>query len=138
MAARKEVATERRMLGRDDILNAVDIAVIEVDVPEWGGVVSVKPMNVAQRDAFEIAVSDSDGEVQRKDFRAKLVVRTVVDPISGTRIFKDEDIKALNAKSAAAVSRIFEAAAKASGLSPEDVEKLEGNLAGQADDSNTD
>jgi hypothetical protein len=127
-----------RKLGRDDILNAVDIELVEINVPEWGGLVTIKPMNVAQRDAFEINVSDKDGEVQRKNFRAKLVIRTVVDPESHTRIFKDEDIPALNAKSAAAVSRVFEAAARASGLSPEDVEKLEGNSNGQADDSSSD
>jgi len=118
-------------LNRDSILGAEDLPLVEVAVPEWGGSVWVKPMTAAGRDAFEVAVSDDNGEVDRRNFRAKLVARCAVDPETGVRLFKDDDAKALGSKNALPLSRIFEAAAKASGLTPEDVEKLEGNSDGR-------
>lgn len=126
------------VLGRDAILNVEDLPLTEVDVPEWGGVVYVKPMTASERDAFEAAVSDLEGNVDRKNFRAKLVARCAVDPATGERVFRDDDVKALGLKNALPLSRVFDAAAAASGLSPEDVAGLEGNSDGREGDSSSD
>lgn len=123
---------------RERILGAEDLPLVAVEVVEWNETVWVKPMSAAGRDAFESAVSDDNGEVDKRNFRAKLVVRCVVDPETGVRVFKDDDAKALGAKNALPLNRIFEAAAKASGLSPDDVEKLEGNSDGPVDASSSD
>lgn len=124
-------------LTRDGILATEDLPLVAVEVPEWGGTVWVKPMTAAGRDAFEAAVSDDNGTVDKRNFRAKLVVRCAVTP-EGVRLFKDDDAKALGAKNALPLNRIFEVAAKASGLSPEDVEKLEGNSDGRGGVSSSD
>jgi len=124
-------------LTRDGILGAEDLPLVPVEVPEWGGTVWVKPMTAAGRDAFEVAVSDDNGEVDRKNFRAKLVVRTAVTP-DGVRLFTDDDAKTIGAKNALPVNRVFEVAARASGLTPEDVAGLEGNSAGRDGDSSID
>jgi len=128
----------KKLLLRDGILGADDLPLVEVAVPEWGGVVWVKPMTAEGRDAFEADVSDAEGNIDKHNFRANLCVRCIVDPESGERVFKDADAKALGAKNALPVNRVFEVAAQASGLTPEDVEKLEGNSDGRGGDSSSD
>jgi len=136
MTDKKETAPV--VLLRDAILSAVDLPLVEVEVPEWGGIVYVKPMTAGARDAFEASVADSEGNVDRRNFRAKLVVRCMVDPETGHRLFKDTDALALADKNALPVSRVFDAAAKASGLSPDDVEAMEGNSDGRDGASSSD
>lgn len=125
-------------LQRDQILAVADLPLAAVEVPEWGGTVWVKPMTAAGRDAFESAVSDESGDIDRTNFRANLVVRCAVDPETGKRIFKDGDANALGEKNALPVNRVFEVAARASGLTPEDVAGLEGNSDGRGGDSSSD
>ena len=138
MTEEKVKAASVVALNRDAILAVEDLPLVPVEVPEWGGTVWVKPMTAAGRDAFEVAVSDDNGEIDRRNFRAKLVVRCAVDPETGVRLFKDDDAKILGAKNALPLSRVFEAAARASGLSPDDVEKLQGNSDGRDGDSSSD
>ena len=120
-----------RALSRDAIFEVADLPLIAVEVPEWGGAVWVKPMTAAGRDAFESDVSDAEGNIDRSNFRANLVVRCAVDPDTGKRLFRDNDAAALGAKNALPINRVFEVAAKASGLTPEDVAGLEGNSDGR-------
>jgi len=133
-----EIKAAPTTLRRDDILAVDDLPLVPVEVPEWGGAVWVKPMTAAGRDAFEVAVSDDNGEIDRHNFRAKLVARCAVDPETGVRLFKDEDAKALGAKNALPLSRIFDAAARASGLTPDDLAAMEGNSDGRGGASSSD
>ena len=130
-----------KILGRDDILAAPDITTIEVDVPEWGGVVVCKPLSAAQRDAFEASVTETKNgqtKLNGTNFRAKLVARCIVDPENGLRLFTNEDIELLGKKSSKALSRVFDAVSTASGMTKEDLESLEGNSNGQDEDSSSD
>jgi hypothetical protein len=96
-------------LSRDQILAANDLEVREVDVPEWGGTVKVRPLNGAERDRFEASLRKerrrADGKegtelvANTDNMRAKLVARAVVDD-DGKRVFTDADINALGEKSA--------------------------------------
>lgn len=118
-----------KYLTRDAILKAQDLPVEEVEVSEWGGVVRVRGLTGAERDAFEQSIVEQRGKNTRmnlRNIRAKLVALTVVDE-NGNRIFSDEDAEALGKKSAAALDRIFAVAQRLSGLRPEDVEELAGN-----------
>jgi len=106
-------------LSRDDILKAADRATEEVDVPEWGGSVLVRGLSGRERDEFEVSMSvRRDGEYV-PDFantRAKLVTRCVVDD-DGNRVFDEyRDVEVLGEKSAAALDRVYSAAARLSGL----------------------
>ena len=88
-------------LTRDEILGAVDLKVVEVAVPEWGGTVRVSMMTGTERDAFEAETVVRKGkrvEVNMVNMRARLVARTVVDE-KGARVFSDGDVEALAAKS---------------------------------------
>ena len=129
------------ILGRDAILAAQDAVTEQVDVPEWGGAVLVKAMSGEQRDAFEKSIlkdkADPSKGVEMRDFRARFAARVIVDA-KGTRLFTDEDVKALSRKSAKALDRVYDAGARLAGLRKEDAERLAGNSDAQSDGSTTD
>lgn len=118
-----------KYLTREDILAADDIQVEEIVVPEWGGKVRVRGLSGTERDAFEATILDNKCNVTKKNIenlRAKLVSLSVVDE-AGNRLFSDNDIVALGAKSARPVQRVFNIAQKLSGISEEDIEELTKN-----------
>jgi hypothetical protein len=43
------------LLSRDDILNADDLTIETIAVPEWGGEVNVKTLTGAEKDKWETA-----------------------------------------------------------------------------------
>lgn len=110
------------MSTREQILAIDDVQVVPVAVPEWGMTVHVRSMTAGDRDRFEASMQGK----ALNDIRAKLAVATVCDA-DGTRVFNPDDVAALSAKSAAALSRLFNAAAQLNHLLPGDVEALEKN-----------
>lgn len=115
------------MLSRDAILEADDLARERVAVPEWGkppdDFVFVRGLTGAERDAFEqskyVRVPDSDDlELSLKNLRARLAVLSVCDE-AGKRLFADDDAALLGGKNAVALARIYEVAARLSGLTVE-------------------
>lgn len=122
------------------ILAAGDFVHEDVYVPEWGLTVRVRGMTGAQRDAFMVAIAKSDGrggvKVDMSNRLAKFAVQVIVDA-AGKRVFRDDQIGELSAKSAAALERIFSVGQRLSGLSDEAVEALAGNSDGQSDGSTT-
>ncbi|ACC76152.1 hypothetical protein PPMP20_18995 [Paraburkholderia phymatum] len=107
------------ILSKADILGANDLESQTVDVPEWGGSVIVRAMTGAQRDAYDAALlrRNDEGklEVDTLNMRAKLVLWTVVDE-AGALLFTPDELDALAAKSAGAIERIADAAARLNGL----------------------
>lgn len=117
------------LLTKDAILTIDDRQTERVAVPEWGGEVLVRGLTGAERDEFEATVvvrRGRDMQVNLANMRAKLVALSVVDA-NGARLFSDADVGALSRKSAVALQRVFEAAQRLSGLSPDDVETLAKN-----------
>lgn len=117
------------LLTKQDILNAPDRAFEEVPVPEWGGAVRVKSLSGRERDAFEASLVKGSGKNRSSDFvnmRARLCAVCIVDE-AGTRVFEDNEVEMLGAKSAAALDRVFGVAQRLSGMSDEDVKELEKN-----------
>ncbi len=125
-------------LSRDAILAVNDVLYEDVDVPEWGGKVRVKSLTGKERDALESSMIVGKGKnanVNLNNLRAKLVARSVVDE-DGKQVFSDEDLAALGAKSAAALTRVYEVAQRLSGITEEDVDELTKNsLTAPSDDS---
>ncbi len=118
-----------KALTKEDMLNQNDIKVQVVQVPEWGGEVSVITLTGTERDAFEQSMLETRGEdkvVNLHNMRAKLCVETIVDT-NGKRIFDQKDIAALGKKSSAALDRLFSVAQKLCGLGPDDVKELAKN-----------
>lgn len=119
------------MLSRDAILAADDLDKELVAVPEWGGDVWVRCMTGTERDEWEASVVQMDNKGQNpkadlRNIRAKLVVRCVIDE-AGVRLFGEDDMVALGAKSAAALDRLYAVAARLSKISKEDEKELLGN-----------
>jgi hypothetical protein len=116
-------------LTKAQILAASDLKTEIVEVPEWGGSVTVRTMTAAERDTFEAGLVKGDGKARKTDFtnfRAKLVALTAVDP-SGTRLFTDAEADQLGQKGAAPMQRLFEVAQRLNGLSQADVDDLTKN-----------
>lgn len=115
-------------LNRDRILAAQDLRFEEVEIPEWEGTVRVRGLTGAQRDQYEAEVLSAHGrrgsfELRFRQARAKLVAMSVVDA-EGNLLFSEGDVAALGGKSARALDRIFDVAARLSGLTGEEVEEL--------------
>lgn len=119
----------RQMLTKDEILKANDIVFKEIDVPEWGGKVRVKCMTGEERDKFESEIYDVKGKdvkLNRDNFRAKLLGKTLVDE-NGKRLFSDNEIKLLGQKAAKPLDAIFTVAQKLNALSQADQDELTKN-----------
>lgn len=116
-------------LSRDAILGAYDTLVEKVDVPEWGGDVIVRGLSGTELDSYQNSCRRfQGGELVPilTNARAKLVVRALVDE-SGERLFTDKDVDKLGRKSAKVIDRIYDVAARLSGISEEMQQELEGN-----------
>lgn len=117
-------------LGKSDILNANDDAYEDVQVPEWGGVVRVRRLSAAEKDAFEASIMDIRQErgrvVERPNLvnmRSKLVARCIVDA-EGQLVFDESDIPALGRKSGAALDRVVAAAKRLNRMTDADLQEL--------------
>lgn len=131
-------------LSAADILGATDLKIIEVEVPEWGGVVGVRGMTGSDRDEWEAGfvtvgkdgATSMDATTAFAHMRARLLVRCLVHPETGIRLFTSKDIEKLGQKSATVLDRLYEKAQALSGISDDDIEELEKNLGSdQSDDS---
>ena len=120
------------LLSKTAILAAQDLQTEDVEVPEWGGAVRVRSFTGRERDAFEASMVRGDGRDRKVDLtnmRARLVGLTVIDE-AGQRLFTDDEVDLLGAKSGAALDRVFAVAQKLNGLSGADVEELSKNSSG--------
>jgi hypothetical protein len=118
-------------LTRDAILAATALKTEEVDVSDtvWGGVVLVRELRGRERDEWEASLAVQHGKQMVPDvanMRAKLVARSVVGE-DGEPLFSQQDVNALGELSAAALDRVFEVAARLSGLNEKDLEEMQGN-----------
>ena len=120
------------LLSKTAILAAQDLQTEDVEVPEWGGTVRVRSFTGRERDAFEASMVRGEGRDRKVDLtnmRARLVGLTVIDE-TGQRLFTDDEVDLLGAKSGAALDRVFAVAQKLNGLSGADVEELSKNSSG--------
>lgn len=113
-------------LSRSQILDSLDRKFEDVQVPEWGGTVRVGSFSALDRGAFEQSVYTEGKQVDMAAYRVRLCAATIVDE-DGKTLFTQEDVEALCAKSAAALDRVFTAAAKLNGLMPSNEKAIEGN-----------
>ena len=118
------------LLTADAILAADDRASEDVPVPEWNGTVRAMALSGTDRDAYEAAMVDArkqgNASVRLHNFRAKLVIKCLVDG-EGKRLFKDDQLKDLAAKSGAVLDRLFDKARALSGMDDDAAEAASGN-----------
>lgn len=112
-------------LTAEQILAADDLGLLKVSVREWGGEVFIRVMTVGELDAYQKEwVGKRETGVD--NFRAKFLARCLCDE-HGQRLFTDEQIEKLAAKSAKVVSRLFDKAAAHNAITDKDVEELAKN-----------
>ena len=114
------------VLSKDQILQADDLKKETVDTPEWGGDVLVRELRGRERDAFEEGSMDKQRNVSMKNMRARLVAMSAINE-EGERLFTAAEATQLGDKSATALNRLFEVCCRLSGITSDDVEKLEKN-----------
>jgi hypothetical protein len=118
-----------KLLGRDDILGFSDLKYEIVPVPEWGGSVRVRSLRGVERDEYEASQVKQRGnnvDLNLINIRAGLVARSICDH-SGNPVFSVGDIGLLGQKSAAALERVYEVAARLSSVTDEAIGVLAKN-----------
>jgi hypothetical protein len=110
---------------RDQILSASDAPTTAVQVTEWATTIHLRTMSGTDRESWEVSAF-KDGKADMTHFRAKLLARCIVDD-KGARVFTDDDIPALSAKSGPVLVRLYDTAAKMNGLTKADVAELTKN-----------
>jgi hypothetical protein len=119
-----------KVLTAEDILNADDIQLERVPVPEWGGDVFVKATNGKEFSGLQAQIIERKGNNQRvnlENIQAKLVAICVCDE-SGKRLFNQKQVDLLAGKSSAALQRVFKVAQRLSGLGDDEIEGLTDDL----------
>jgi hypothetical protein len=114
------------VLSKDQILQSDDLKRETIATPEWGGDVLVRELRGRERDAFEEGSMDSKRNVTMTNMRARLVAMSAIDE-EGERLFSAKEATELGDKSATALNRLFEVCCRLSGITSDDVDKLEKN-----------
>jgi len=114
-------------LTKEQILGATSRQYATVDVPELGGQVTVQSLTGAEYDEFQASclVDKRDGTTERnlRNYRARFLVRAIVDPETKERMFGIENIATLGKLPVAALTRLYDAAQTLNGLRDEDAVK---------------
>ena len=121
-------------LSRDAILAVDDIQTEKVFIKEWGDDVIVRGLTGEELDDYQASrrqirnAGTPQAEVVfiQTNARAGLLVKCLVDE-NGERIFTDQDAGLLGMKNGRILDRLYDVAARLSGLSEEEQEAMEGN-----------
>lgn len=133
------------MLSKEQILSADDLVRERVNVPEWcpaGGdkanaFVYVRELTASEKDQFDAenyVVQGKDVSVNRVNFKARLLARTICNE-RGEPLFKLKELEGLGRKSHRAMERLAAVALRLSAMTQESQDELLGNSKGGPTDS---
>ena len=111
------MSDQKKYLTAEDILAVKDIVTVEVDVPEWGGIVRLRSMS------GEEAVTYVEMLAKDKSSAAVKAVLMCAVKEDGTRLFTEEQLSVLKQKSLRAINRIQNVALEINGLRDEEAKK---------------
>ncbi len=114
---------ERHFLSREAILEADDLPVEELEVPEWGCWVRIKAMDALKMQRLANALVGLDDE----HMHVLMVAASLVDE-NGEPLFSLDDVDELKKKRGEAIRRISEAAMKLNRSGPQAVEAFQENF----------
>ena len=112
-----------KALSKNDIIDVDDVKIETVEVPEWGGKVTIREFTAYARDQYELYLYKTK---DTKNFRAVMVALSVIDE-NGDQMFSTNDVEALGQKSIKAMNRVYEACIKLNGVGAEAMEEAEKN-----------
>lgn len=110
---------DKKFLTAQDILDADDMAVVEVDVPEWGGTIRLRPMSAEE----VIAFNEENKDANKKHAALRVTAACAVDE-AGNRLFTSKQMESLAKKSLAAFMRIQKVAMRINGLDDKEVKEV--------------
>jgi hypothetical protein len=110
---------------KQTILAAHDGRPEEIDVPEWSCKLHIRVMTGTERNEYERTVFEN-GRAKTEDLFSHLLVRTICEP-DGSRVFNDDEAKALSGKSFTVLKYLHDRAARKNGLLKEEVDSLAKN-----------
>lgn len=109
---------------RERILAATDLPRQNLSIPEWDCQVMVTCLTGAQRDRIEALVRNNGADTTH--LRARVVAMCTRGP-DNALLFCEDDLAALESLAASALDRIFEAAQRLSGITPEALDEAKKN-----------
>ena len=111
-----------KKLSKDDIFKADDLPTKDIDIPEWGGTLTIRTLTGAERDEWESAFVNQD-KIDIRGLKSRLVQLTTMNG-DGQQMFTKADLQKINGKSASVIDRIFQVSQRLSGLTKEDAEEM--------------
>jgi hypothetical protein len=120
------------MLSRDQLLQAMPLAVERVDLPAFGDTVFVRELTLGERDRFEERILTKPAP----DYRAELLVRSLCEE-NGKRLFTDGETELFKDLGAARLQPAFATAMRLSALRTSDLEELAKNWQGGPGDASS-
>lgn len=105
-----------KILSREEILGAMDLAPVEIEVPEWGGSIKIRALSLAEVEELLGELRDEKGEVDAVKANIAMFVHSVVEPQFGP-----EDYDALRRKHGGAMLRVIQQITSHAGLTQEDL-----------------
>ena len=122
------------MTARELLLSATTVPTETVPVPELGAGVTftLRGMTGEGRDAFELSLTALTANQKKRvpdptNYRAKLLVFSIVDPETGALLFTPNDIADVGKIRGDVLGRLADVAQRLSGLRKEDFEDAEKN-----------
>jgi hypothetical protein len=115
-------------LSKQDIFS-VKPQMAELNVPEWGGTVFVRPITLEEQGKLADQTRkfvDANSATKLRECTLPLLLWTVLDS-DGNQLFTKDDVAALQKTPAAAIMRIQDFVLKFSGLTEESRKELEKN-----------
>lgn len=124
------ILTKEQIEAIDDMTSKT----VEVEVPEWGGSVRLRPLTVTELDEYSNAIVRAK-QNGLANFRSRLVAYCMCDK-NGVRLFDEQHIEGIAKRNAVIVNRLYEACDRLNDISPRKVEEIAGNSeAGQSESS---
>jgi hypothetical protein len=99
----------------------------KVRVDEWGNEIGIAVMPATDHGTFTAGQVGADGQVRLDDIKLRLLVRCLVDPATGERLYADNETEALGKRSSIVIDRLFAVAQDVNKLGPDSVGDLAKN-----------
>jgi hypothetical protein len=113
---------------RSAILGApTNLKAEEVEIADWGVTVAVRELTGQERALFADTCFNQRGELVPTKAMPFVLLRSIIDPASGERVFEDADADELMQRSGGVLQDLFTRALSVAGLSDEAIE-AEGNV----------
>ncbi len=111
-AGEKEPAKQgSKKLTAAEILGSSDAEQVEIEMPEWGGSVTLRTLSAGEAAEF-VALAKAD----RAEAPIRMLIMSAVNPDDGSPLFTQAALEALKKKSLKSVMRLQKAAMRLNGL----------------------